>query len=167
MIPTSGYKPVFTLSDNTIEVTAEEIIVSGSYDHTEFEFTMPDANLTATLSLIRLLKVGVDGDVQFATGQKWASFYNTTTDDMYLPDGLMAYIVTAVNTTSATLKAINYVPQGVPVFLENGSTTTTTNTSAEGNLLKGTATATAVSSISGMVYALHNNYIVKYLSFTP
>lgn len=52
MKPTNGYKPTFTLSDNTIEVTANEIKEAEVYDHTEFTFTMPNANLTATLSFI-------------------------------------------------------------------------------------------------------------------
>ncbi|MBR4730776.1 MAG: hypothetical protein IK075_11020, partial [Prevotella sp.] len=50
MKPTNGYKPTFTLSDNTIEVTANEVEVDGAYDHTEFTFTMPDEDLQGTLS---------------------------------------------------------------------------------------------------------------------
>lgn len=53
MKPTNGYKPAFTLSDNTIEVTANEIKEAEVYDHTEFTFTMPNADVTATLSFIR------------------------------------------------------------------------------------------------------------------
>jgi len=48
--PNEGYKPAFTLSDNTIEVTANEVKENEAYDHTEFTFTMPNANLTATLA---------------------------------------------------------------------------------------------------------------------
>ena len=124
---------------------------------------MPNADVTATITFTRLLKVGVDGDVQFATGQKWASFY-TETEDLILPEGLMAYIVTAADDKSATLTPINCVPQSVPVFLEKESTTTTANISADGNLLKGTAAATAVSSISGTVYALHNDKLMQVTS---
>lgn len=165
MEPTNGYKPRFTLSDNTIEVTAvEKYTDAGAYDHTEFTFTMPDDDLTASLSFYRMLKVGANGDVQFAYGQTWASFYNTTTNDLYLPDDLAAYIVTAADDKSATLKPINYVPKNVAVFLEYGQTSTTTNTSADGNLLQGTSAATAVSGISGTVYALHNNKLMKVTS---
>ena len=53
MEPEDGYKPAFTLSDNAIEVTANEIKENGAYDHTEFTFTMPNADVTATLSFIR------------------------------------------------------------------------------------------------------------------
>lgn len=45
MKPKNGYKPRFSLSDNAIEVTANEIKEDGAYDHTEFTFTMPSADL--------------------------------------------------------------------------------------------------------------------------
>lgn len=48
--PIEGYKPRLTLSDVNINVASEEIKNNGAYDHTEFTFTMPDADLTATLS---------------------------------------------------------------------------------------------------------------------
>ena len=44
------YKPRLILSDENINVTSVEIDNKGAYDHTEFTFTMPDADLTATLS---------------------------------------------------------------------------------------------------------------------
>ena len=68
----------------------------------------------------------------FASGQKWASFY-TTTEDLLLPENVMAYIVTGVSTETVTVKAINYVPKNVPVLIEKESTTTTDN-GIEGNV---------------------------------
>ena len=109
---------------------------------------------TQTFSIVtRTLEIGKD--VNFASGQKWASFY-TTTEDLLLPEGVMAYIVTAVGNDVATVKAINYVPKNVPVLIEKESTTMTDNTSAEGNLLRGTTESTAVSGIEGNVYVLYN-----------
>ena len=109
---------------------------------------------TQTFSIVnRTLEIGKD--VNFASGQKWASFY-TTTENLELPDGVMAYIVTGVSTEAVTVKAINYVPKDVPVLIENESTTTTDNTSAEGNQLQGTSESTAVSGIEGHVYVLYN-----------
>lgn len=109
----------------------------------------------------RTLAVGTD--VTFAEGQTWASLY-ITTESLNLPEGVMAYIVTGVNSTTATLKAINYVPKNVPVFLENNSKETTDNTSADGNLLSGTNEDTAVTGINGTVYGLHNNKLIKVTS---
>lgn len=53
MEPEDGYKPAFTLSDNTVVVTANEVKEDGVYVRTEFTFTMPNADVTATLSFIR------------------------------------------------------------------------------------------------------------------
>lgn len=111
-------------------------------------------SVTQTFSIVnRTLEIGKD--VNFASGQNWASFY-TTTENLELPENVMAYIVTAVSTNTVTVKAINYVPKNVPVLIENESTATTDNTSAEGNLLQGTSESTAVSGINGNVYVLYN-----------
>ena len=53
MEPEDGYKPAFTLSDNTVVVTANEVKEDGVYVRTEFTFTMPNADVRATLSFIR------------------------------------------------------------------------------------------------------------------
>ena len=163
-------KPTVTVSDGTA-MTADDYTVTnnggqavGTYDVVVTGKGNYTGEVTRSFSIVnRTLEVGANGDVQFAAGQTWASFY-TTTESLELPEGVMAYIVTAVSETSATLQAINYVPQNVPVFLENGSTETTDNASADGNLLQGTTAATAVSTISGTVYGLHNNKLMQVTS---
>lgn len=50
MKPKDGYKPRFALSDNTIKVTAVEKTENEAYHHTEFTFTMPNADLEVTWS---------------------------------------------------------------------------------------------------------------------
>ena len=163
-------EPTVTVSDGTA-MTADDYTVTnnggqavGTYDVVVTGKGNYTGEVTRSFSIVnRTLEVGANGDVQFAAGQTWASFY-TTTESLELPEGVMAYIVTAVSETSATLQAINYVPQNVPVFLENGSTETTDNASADGNLLQGTTAATAVSTISGTVYGLHNNKLMQVTS---
>ncbi|MBR1415982.1 MAG: hypothetical protein IJ570_09005 [Prevotella sp.] len=163
-------KPTVTVSDGTA-MTADDYTVAnnggqavGTYDVVVTGQGNYTGEVTKSFSIVnRTLEVGANADVQFAAGQTWASFY-TTTESLELPEGVMAYIVTAVSETSATLQAISYVPQNVPVFLENNSTETTENTSADGNLLQGTTAATAVSTISGTVYGLHNNKLMQVTS---
>ena len=160
-------KPEVTVTDGNF-ITANDYTITneGGKDTGTYYVTVTGKNnytgeVTKSFDIVnRTLNIGVNGDVQFADGQTWASFYSTT-ESLELPEGIMAYIVTAVNSTSATVKAINYVPKDVPVFLENNSTATTTNSSAEGNLLKGTTASTPVSGISGTVYALHNNILMQ------
>lgn len=138
--------------DNNVEVGNNATVTIVPNDDLEVNFYV--GSRTETFSIVtRTLEIG--SDVTFASGQKWASFY-TTTEDLLLPEGVMAYIVTAVGNDVATVKAINYVPKDVPVLIEKESTTTTDNTSAEGNLLRGTTESTAVSGIEGNVYVLYN-----------
>lgn len=138
--------------DNNVEVGNNATVTIVPNDDLEVNFYV--GSRTKTFSIVtRTLEIGKD--VNFASGQKWASFY-TTTEDLLLPEGVMAYIVTAVGNDVATVKAINYVPKNVPVLIEKESTTMTDNTSAEGNLLQGTAESTAVSGIEGNVYVLYN-----------
>ena len=138
--------------DNNVEVGDQASVTIVPNDDLEVNFYV--GSRTKIFSIVtRTLEIGKD--VNFASGQKWASFY-TTTEDLLLPEGVMAYIVTAVGNDVATVKAINYVPKNVPVLIEKESTTTTDNTSAEGNLLRGTTESTAVSGIEGNVYVLYN-----------
>ena len=60
--PEPGYKPRLTLSDESVEPKAvERKKENGAYDHTEFTFKMPSADLTATLSLpIDLAAISAD-----------------------------------------------------------------------------------------------------------
>lgn len=150
-----------TLGTNDYNITNEGGKDVGTYYVTVTGKGNFTGEVTKSFEIVnRTLNIGQNGDVQFADGQTWASFYSSA-ESLELPAGIMAYIVTAVNSTSATVKAINYVPKNVPVFLEKSSTVTTTNSSAEGNLLKGTTASTPVSGISGTVYALHNNLLMQ------
>ena len=150
-----------TLGTNDYNITNEGGKDVGTYYVTVTGKGNYTGEVTKSFEIVnRTLNIGENGDIQFADGQTWASFYSTT-ERLELPAGIMAYIVTAVNSTNATVKAINYVPKNVPVFLEKSSTATTTNSSAEGNLLKGTTASTPVSGISGTVYALHNNLLMQ------
>ena len=102
----------------------------------------------------------VNKDVTFVAGQKWASFVSPS-EDLLLPEGMMAFIVTEIGASSVTVKAINYVPKDEPVLLEIDTEETTTNSSAAGNLLQAASEATNVSSINGTVYGLYNNSMMR------
>lgn len=166
-------EPAVTVTFNGIEVPASEYSVAYTDNTAVGKATVTltatgQTNFVAggtastTFSIVnRTLNVGTD--VTFADGQQWASYY-TTTESLTLPEGVMAYIVTAVSETAATVAPISYVPKNVPVLLENNSTVTTENTDAKGNLLAGTTEATAVAGLSGTVYGLHGNRFLKVTS---
>lgn len=154
-------KPTVTVVDGELMTTNDYTITNeGGVEVGEYTVkVVAKNNYTGTVEknfeiVTRTLEIGKD--VNFVEGQKWASYY-TTTEDLVLPEGLMAYIVTATTANAVSVKAINYVPKNVAVLIEKASTTTTDNTSAEGNLLQGTASATNVSDIAGNAYVLYNN----------
>ena len=154
-------KPTVTVADGELMTTNDYTITNeGGLEVGEYTVkVVAKNNYTGTVEknfeiVTRTLEIGMD--VNFVEGQKWASYY-TTTEDLVLPEGLMAYIVTATTADAVSVKAINYVPKNVAVLIEKASTTTTDNTSAEGNLLQGTASATNVSDIAGNAYVLYNN----------
>lgn len=123
------------------------------------------ASATADFSIVnRTLTEGVD--VTFASGQTWATYY-TTTEDLTLPDGIVAYVVTEVGEKSVAVQAISNVPKNVPVLLEKTSESVQTSDNVDVNQLVGASEAKAVSSITGgTVYVLYNNEFVKTTSGT-
>ena len=83
----------------------------------------------------------------FSGSNVWTGY--VAEDDLAKPDGLMAYIITALGEETATAKAIDYIPKGEPVLLKRSSTAVNfylasagTGTAPTGNLLKA-ATATS------------------------
>ena len=115
-------------------------------------------------------------DVAFVGDNLWASYYST--ENLALPEGLTAYVVSQVNETSGvvTVQAIGYIPANNAVLLEreqNGAasgytagaytgTTTTVN-----NLLSGSPNTTDISSLgSGPVYVLFNDKFKRAISGT-
>ena len=98
--------------------------------------------------------------------QIYATYYNEN-EDLALPDGIVAYVVTGVSGNSVTTTATGYLPQNTAVLLEktgNVGTTITGYTGSagnfNGNLLKYTS-ANAVVNTTGKEYILYKNEFVK------
>lgn len=103
---TSGFKPRMALNDETIDVTAEEKngVDTDNYNHTEFTFTMPNADVTASVTLATDL--WVEGILVTSTnasnvlgGSTARVIYDAATNTLTLNG---AYIVTS---TSAGIKS--------------------------------------------------------------
>ena len=119
---------------------------------------------TQTFSIVnRTLEIGKD--VNFASGQSWASYF-TNSETLEVPEGIVAYVLTGVNGGTLTAQAISKVPQDVPVLLEKTNNAVTTNDTYDVNLLRGTAEATSVTGIEGVVYVLYNGEFVRTKSGT-
>lgn len=111
-------------------------------------------------------------NITFSDNRQWATYY--ADENLQIPEGLKAYIVTNISDNVVTVAEISYIPQHVGVLLNcvgdidelpeellakayTGATQTFDN-----NQLQGTNAATAVSSINGgSVYVLYNDEFVK------
>ena len=73
------------------------------------------------------LTVGIVFDVSnmFSGTQTYATYYNSTGNNMTLPDGMTAAMVTGVNEsgTSVTTTALTYIPKDAAVLLGKGTST--------------------------------------------
>ena len=116
---------------------------------------------TAEFSIVNKTLIAED---VFAYGNTYATYYNPH-EDMLLPDGVVAYVVTGVNGHTMTTQALSYIPQETPVLLEMNEGIVTRNDDFADNLLVGAATDVSVSRITnGVVYVLYNNQFVKSVS---
>ncbi len=100
-------------------------------------------------------------------GQNYATYYSNTAEDLALPAGLEAYIVTGVSGTSVVATSVSYLPHATPILLQK---TADLNADIEiggydgtagnfaGNMLKH---ANAVVNTTGKEYILYKNEFVK------
>lgn len=96
--------------------------------------------------------------------------YYSETEDLGVPDGMVAYIITGINGNSVTTQRVSYIPKGVAVLVEKGQSSESANDIIPypSTLpLKGTLEPVDVTSITGgTVYVLYNGEFVKSTSGT-
>ena len=159
-------KPEVTVADGTTLTANDYTIVNdGGMEGGTYNVVVTGKNnytgeVTKTFEIVKHV-LDLDTDVQFADNQDYATYYNEAYD-IYLPNGVVAYIVTEVDGTSVTTQRISYIPKGVPVLLEKGTSTETPDDQMTGNMLHGTTTQTEAANISGgTVYVLYNGEFVR------
>ena len=101
----------------------------------------------------------------FADGQVWTGY--VAEEDLDLPAGLTAYVITALGEESATATALNYIPQGVPVLLSRAEKNVNLYLASAGsgtapttNLLK--VASTTVQPVAYQDYALYKDAFILY-----
>ncbi len=129
--------------------------------------------LTEEFDILRQL------DIHFSENNVWASYY--AEENLEIPEGLQAYIVTEIGQTEVEVEQIDYIPQHVgvlltweePVYAEQEEYLAYayegTTREFDDNLLMGCSTATAVSTLdtdSKNIYILYNDNFVKTTSGT-
>ncbi|MBP5340470.1 MAG: hypothetical protein J6Z14_14405 [Prevotella sp.] len=119
--------------------------------------------VTRTFDILREL------DFIFNESLQWVTYY--AEEDLAIPEGMKAYIVTATDEEEVTVQDIDYIPQHVGVLLSYEGDipdnylayayTGNTNEFAD-NLLQGNSNGTDVTAITdNVVYVLYNNEFVK------
>ena len=166
----SPIEPVVSATYNGLAVATDEYTVSYSNNTNAglatVTLTSTGKNFTGTASTTFTIinrTLNVD-EIAFAEGQSFASYYSET-EDLELPEGLVAYIVTGVNGSTLTTQAVSYIPKNVAVLLELTDDAIVTNDDVTDNILRGTSEPTPVSDITGgSVYVLYNSEFVKAVS---
>jgi hypothetical protein len=149
---------------NNIEVGQGRVTITGlrAYQGTTY------VNFDITPILTEL-------DISYGGNSRtWASYY-TEEKSLQVPEGLEAYVVTAVTTEEVLVEQIDYIPQGQAVLLKRVSDDIEepiTTIPYEGvettqeNLMQGTAEPLAVASMESNVYVLYNDCFTRATSDT-
>ena len=58
----------------------------------------------------------ISADLLFSGSNQWAGY--VADEDMELPAGMEAYVITSLGSTTATASALDYIPEGVPLLLK-------------------------------------------------
>ena len=170
----SALEPVPTVTFNNKAVATDEYTV-GYASNTEVgtatvTLTSTNKNFSTAHTKSATFKINMStitaNMIGFEDGATSATYY-TEVSDYALPEGLLAYIITDVNGSSLTAKRISYIPKGVAVLVEKGTSSETTVDINQTNKLTGVKTAKDVSSITGgTVYALYKDVFYKTISGT-
>ena len=151
-----GVDYTINYADNTNVGTATATITGmGNYQGT----------LTKTFSIVREL------NIRFSETNAWASYY--AEENLQVPDGLMAYVVTGIDHHFVEVRQTDFIPmhQGVLLTYAEVAPEVITAEAYDGpvqesadNILKGCSASTAVSSLAGddkSIYVLYNDEFVK------
>lgn len=148
----------FTVSyEDNVNVGTATIMITGQGNY--------QGTISGTFQIVRQL------NITFNETRQWASYY--AEEDLEIPEGLKAYIVTGIGDAEVEVEDINYIPQHQGVLLTYKEAIPDAFLAAaykgatqlyENNMLQGCSVATAVSSLAtseNSIYVLYNNEFVK------
>ena len=158
-------EPEVTVMDGDTEIPTEEYIVNYSDNINVGTATVTITNNTGgnyivsgstSFNIVREISVFIGSNL-------WAGY--VAAEDLAIPTGLEAYVITNLGTTTATASPLDYIPQGEPVLLKRDDTTISsyeampgTGTAPTMNLLKAYDTDKSLSNREGFI--LYNDEFV-------
>lgn len=155
----------YTVSGNTQTAVGTYVVTVTAAENSNFQ-----GSATAEFSIVRQLSIN------FAGSNEWATY--CAAEDLNVPEGLTAFVVTEIGTSSVTTAPIDYLPAGQAVLLQReagyveaqdyaADAYTGEKQETITNLLMGTAAATDIESLSGgKVYVLFNDEFVRSIAGT-
>ena len=172
-------KPEVTVSDKIMVKEVEtEIISANDYTVTN-EGGLEVGTYTVTVTgkgnytgeVTKTFEIGrrtVTADELGVSGEgNYGSYYHAT-EDLSLPEGYSAYIVSGIASAAATLTAISYIPKATPVIVsQSGDSDEATDAATGGNMMLHADGDVTVASISGTVYGLYNNVLMRVTGTIP
>lgn len=163
-------EPSVTVTYNGITVPASDYTVSYSNNTTAgtgtVTLTSKNGNFTesttksADFNILRALGISFDG-----SNRKWATYY--AAENLTLPTGMTAYIVTDVSSDAVTLsEPLNYIPANVGVLLSYETTGSDFKSAAWAGSTENYSASLLAGSVSGTTvpeggYILYNNEFVR------
>ncbi len=166
-------KPEVTVSDKIMVKEVEtEIITANDYTITNeggsavgtYTVTVTGkGNYTGEVTkTFEISRRTVSADELGVSGEgNYGSYYHAT-EDLSLPEGYSAYIVSGITDAAATLTAISYIPKATPVIVSQSSDSgEATDAATDGNMMLHADGDVTVASINGTVYGLYNNVLMR------
>ena len=128
--------------------------------------------LTTTFEIVREIILS------FSEKNSWATY--CATEDLIVPDGLSAYVVTSINGSTVQVEELGFIPEGQgvllnceePAYASDGFFAAAYNgahSELPNNYLEGITTATSVKTLAAegkSIYVLYNDEFVKTISGT-
>jgi len=166
-------KPEVTVSDKIMVKEVEtEIITANDYTITN-EGGLEVGTYTVTVTgkgnytgeVTKTFEIGrrtVTADELGISGEgNYGSYYHAT-EDLSLPEGYSAYIVSGITDAAAMLTAISYIPKATPVIVsQSGDSGEAMDAATGGNMMLHADGDVTVASINGTVYGLYNNVLMR------
>ncbi|MBO7130362.1 MAG: hypothetical protein J6W05_11405 [Prevotella sp.] len=155
----------------TLEVASDFYTVSGNTGKEPGTYTVTvkaktdiannfKGEVTAQFAIIN--RTATEEELGIAAGQTYGTYINLT-EDLLMPETVVAYIITDCDGKTVTATEIGYIPKDVPVLLEKKNATTRPEgvPQTDGNMLKYAANNTSVDRSEGTVYLLYNGQFVR------
>lgn len=170
-------EPAVTVTFNGETVDAAEYTVGYSNNTNVGEATVTltatGVNFTAGTTAMKTFEILREIILSFSEKNSWATY--CATEDLIVPDGLSAYVVTSINGSTVQVEEIGFIPEGQgvllnceePAYASDGFIAAAYNgahSELPNNYLEGITAATSVKALATegkSIYVLYNDEFVK------